>query len=79
MVFGNPLKFAFLIEHIPMWDGDNQFKNGLFHYCINGRIFPCEVRVATLNVDIYNLLNSNAISSPVIDIDLYNMNKNDAY
>ncbi|WP_387467495.1 immunity 42 family protein [Photorhabdus tasmaniensis] len=62
MIFGDPYRFAILVEYIPYWS-DSSFKNGLFHFYINGKMFPDELTTATLNVDVFSLDNRNALVS----------------
>lgn len=60
MIFGDPYKFAVLVEHIPEWSGRG-FKNGLFHYFIDGELFPDKVATATLNVEVVFLGENNSL------------------
>lgn len=47
MLFGNPDKFAFLIEKVPEWN--DGFVNGLLYVNVNGEIFPKELYTTTLS------------------------------
>ncbi|WP_118988236.1 immunity 42 family protein, partial [Photorhabdus sp. CRCIA-P01] len=63
MIFGDPYRFAVLIQHLPEWS-DDTYKNGLFHFCIDGFFFPEEIRTSTLWVDVLSLKdNTNALFS----------------
>ncbi|PQQ22532.1 hypothetical protein CE143_06825 [Photorhabdus luminescens] len=63
MIFGDPYRFAVLIQHLPEWS-DDTYKNGLFHFCIDGFFFPEEIRTSTLWVDVFSLKdNTNALFS----------------
>ncbi|MCW2474018.1 MULTISPECIES: immunity 42 family protein [unclassified Symbiopectobacterium] len=77
MIFGDPNRFAILIEYIPEW-GDG-YKNGLFHFCVKGSIYPDKTKVATLGGDVFCLSDGNALTSPVNDINLFLMDKGKAF
>ncbi|PQQ35864.1 hypothetical protein C6H68_22630 [Photorhabdus luminescens] len=34
--FGDPSRFAIFIEYISDWSTSDGYKNGLFHFCIDG-------------------------------------------
>ncbi|MDE6733309.1 MAG: immunity 42 family protein, partial [Oscillospiraceae bacterium] len=55
MLFGDPEKFAFLIEKVPEWS-DESFANGLLYVCINWEMFPKDLRNTTLSDDLQFLL-----------------------
>ncbi len=59
MIFGNPDRFAFLIEKVPEWISE-PFINSLMYVFVNGEIFPKELRVTTLSDDLMNLLDREA-------------------
>ncbi|SFD28950.1 immunity 42 family protein [Pragia fontium] len=80
MVFGDPNHFAILIEYLPQWsEVQGSFKNGLFHFCIDGRMYPDSARVATLGGDISCLSNGNALVLPITSEDIFNMGKKEAF
>lgn len=79
MIFGDPNEFAILIDVVPTWTSDDSYKNGLFHFIIDGGLFPNSVRVATLGGDINCLSNDNALLSPPEDNVLFNMDKLKAF
>ncbi len=63
MIFGDPYKFAILMQHIPEWS-DGTCKNGVFHFCIDGKFFPDAIGTSTIFVDAYSLIDD---SSPLIN------------
>ena len=79
MIFGNPAVFAILIEYIPLW-GDDTYKNGVFHFCIDGFFFPAEISDSYLYVDVSELLSERHpfISFPE-DKDLFEGEKSDSF
>lgn len=62
MVFGDPYRFAILMEYIPEWS-DSTFRNGLFHFFIDGEMFPEIIATATLGVDVGFLDAENSLVS----------------
>ncbi|WP_168386440.1 immunity 42 family protein [Erwinia amylovora] len=79
MIFGDPYRFAVLIQHIPDWS-DETYKNGLFHFCIDGDFFPNEISTSTLWVDVYSLIDeSNPLISFKDDENLFVMDKDKAF
>lgn len=70
MIFGNPYKFAFLIERIPEWEGF--WINGIMFVIVNGEIYPKDVRTTTFNSELPDILSSNsAFINPVDNKELY--------
>lgn len=63
MIFGDPYKFAILIKIIDQWS-DDDFINGMFHFCIDGYFFPEEIRTSTLWVDVESLRNNALVTLP---------------
>lgn len=61
MVFGDPNKFAIVMELIPCWTVEGSYKNGLFHFIVDAKIFPTWLKVATLEVDILDLTDNNGL------------------
>lgn len=55
MLFGNPEKFAFVIEKVPEWS-DESFANGLLYVFIKWEMYPNEVRNTTISDDLQFLL-----------------------
>lgn len=63
MIFGDPFRFAILIQRIPEWSNAD-FNHGLFHFLIDGEFLPSDARASTLWVDVYSLLSdTNALFS----------------
>lgn len=59
MIFGDPYKFAVLIQCIPEWS-DGFCKNGIFHFCIDGKFFPDVIGTSTMFVDVYSLIDDSS-------------------
>lgn len=57
MLFGDPEKFALVIEKIPEWS-DDTFTNGLLYVFVNGEIFPKELRNTTISTNLCFLMDS---------------------
>lgn len=72
MVFGNPDRFAFMIEKIPEWSAGG-YVNGLLYVYVNSEVFPKEHRKTTLSSDLRGLPNY-AFVKPPIDERLYALN-----
>lgn len=79
MIFGDPNKFAILMDHVASWDLDGGYKNGLFHFVVAGGIFPSYASVATLSGDVGCLSDDNALITTPENEKLFNMNKWDAF
>ncbi|MCT4706364.1 immunity 42 family protein [Enterobacteriaceae bacterium H16N7] len=79
MIYGNPNKFAILMDIVSDWTLDNSYKNGLFHFIIDGKFFPDSAGVATLSGDVSCLSEDNALLSPPEDNVLFNMDKSLAF
>lgn len=62
MLFGNPDKFAFLIEKVPEWCG-NGFVNGLLYVYVNGEIFPKKIYTTTLS-DVWSVFDYAFVNPP---------------
>lgn len=62
MLFGNPDKFAFLIEKVPEWCA-NGFVNGLLYVYVNGEMFPKKLYTTTLS-DLWSLFDYAFINPP---------------
>lgn len=69
MIFGNPDKFAFMIEKIPEWSAGS-YVNGLLYVYVNGEVFPKEHRKTTLSSDLRGVQNY-AFTKPPIDERLF--------
>lgn len=79
MIIGDPYKIAFWIDIVPKWnDDDSTWINGIFSFCINGKIYPC-VDTSTLNSDLSALLNAwHSCSMPCDNESLFHASKIDA-
>ena len=75
MVIGEPYKMAFILERMNIWEppGDT-FRNGIMFLCVNGEIYPKDVRTTTLGCELPWLL---ALESPlmntVVDKELFKL------
>lgn len=57
MIIGDPYKIAFWIDIVPKWnDVDATWINGIFSFCINGKIYP-SIETSTLNSLLPELIN----------------------
>lgn len=79
MIIGDPYKFAIDMQKIEDWNycGDNTFLNGVLLFFIDGTIFPTEIKTATLMSELIPL--KSILENPVIDKQLFNMEKEKAY
>lgn len=78
MIFGNPYVFAILIQDVPQW-GDGSFRNGVFQYIVDGRLFPEIITTSTLNVDVESLRVNNSFISLPENCEIFNDSKNSAF
>lgn len=78
MIFGNPYEFAVLIEYVPEWSNETD-RYGLFHFMLDGKMFPEALTTSTLDVDIFFFLNHNALVSLPENCEIFNMSKEDAF
>ncbi len=62
-VYGDPNKFALIVERIEQWTDVKSHANGVFHFVIDQCIYPRRVRVSTLSADIGGLASDNALLS----------------
>ncbi|UYA60674.1 hypothetical protein NAL19_2557 [Pectobacterium sp. F1-1] len=79
MIFGDPNTFAILMEPVPVWSEDAGYTNGLFHFIINGKLFPDNASVATLDGDISCLSEDNALVTATEDKELFMADKHIAF
>ncbi len=79
MIFGDPSRFAIWIDKVQEW-GSGAFVGGLFHFIVDGSIFPDSVKSSTLFTDILSLLD---VSSPLVtfqeDQVLFEMRADEAF
>ncbi|MDC6164367.1 immunity 42 family protein [Achromobacter xylosoxidans] len=78
MIFGNPYEFAVLIEYVPEWSTET-FRYGLFHFMLDGKMFPEELVTSTLGVDLRDFLEDSALVSLPENCEIFNMGKEDAF
>lgn len=64
MIFGDPHRLAIWTEYVPEWSGG--YKNGLFYLVINSNMYPEKIRVSTLSVDLFEIIDSDCalVSQP---------------
>ena len=79
MIVGDPYRFALDMQKIEEWNycEDNTFLNGVLLFFIDGTIFPTEIKTATLTSELMPL--KTILENPVIDKQLFNMKKEEAY
>ncbi|WP_238923229.1 immunity 42 family protein [Achromobacter ruhlandii] len=78
MIFGNPYEFAVLIEYVPEWSTET-FRYGLFHFMLDGKMFPDELVTSTLDVDLRDFLGYSALVSPPENCEIFKMSKEEAF
>lgn len=64
MIFDNPYHFAIWKEFVPQQS--ESYKNGLFHFIINGNLYPDDIRTSTLSSDLNEITDNDCalISQP---------------
>lgn len=79
MIIGGPYKIAFWIDIVPKWNDDNStWINGIFSFCINGKIYP-SIETSTLNSQLPDLLDRwYSCSMPCDNEVLFKTSKMDA-
>lgn len=78
MIFGDPYQFAVWVQDIPEW-GDDSHRNGLFHFMIDGKIFPECISTASLGAEFNQLNNSNALITLPENCEIFHKPKEDAF
>lgn len=78
MIFGNPYEFAILVEAVTEWSL-NSYRNGLFHFFIDGKMFPDNVEISSLGADLCELLNSSALLTPSENSEIFHLDKLEAF
>ncbi|WP_145557819.1 immunity 42 family protein [Yersinia aldovae] len=79
MIFGDPNKFAILMDYVPLWSSEGGYKNGLFHFIVDGEFFPNYASVATLSGDISCLSDDNALITVPENEYLFKADKLDSF
>lgn len=70
MIFGDPYRFAIWIECIPQWS--ESYKNGFFYFFVNGHMYPEDLRISTLSVDVNDVIDEkNALLSFPCNDDIF--------
>lgn len=76
MIFGDPYKFAFLIERIPEWEDD--WINGIMFVSVNGEVYPKNMCTTTFNSELPDILGADsAFLNPVNDKKLFDKKKSE--
>lgn len=60
-VFGDPNNFALIAASVRSWNDEPGAGNGIFHFVVDGRVFPRRARVSALSADIGSLSKGNAL------------------
>lgn len=78
MIFGDPYRFAIWVEYIPQWS--DSYKNGIFCFFVNGKMYPDDVRTSTLRVDLYDVIDkNNALVSRPCNDEVFSASKTEAF
>ncbi|HGJ5875057.1 immunity 42 family protein [Arsenophonus apicola] len=78
MIFGDPHRFAIWVEYVPQWS--DSYRNGLFCLIINGNMYPDNIRVSTLSVDLYEIIDNDcALVSQPKNESIFGLSKKDAF
>jgi len=78
MIAGNPYTFAIIAEVVDEWNPEEStWRLGLLFFCVDGALFPNDIRTATLNAEIRPV--KDLLKSLVIDKKLFNMEKEEAF
>jgi len=78
MIVGNPYTFAILAEVVDEWNPEGTtFHLGLLYYCVDGVLFPSDVRTATLKAEIRPV--KELLMHPAVDVKLFIMGKEEAF
>ena len=75
MVIGEPYKMAFILERMNIWEPpDDTFRNGIMFLCVNGEIYPKDVRTTTLGCELpWLLAPESPLMNTVIDKELFKL------
>lgn len=77
MIIGNPDTFALIVDVVRHWNNDNHFNNGVLCLCIDGVLMPNYLVNATLNTDLYVLL--DYLENVKENVDVFQMDKREAF
>ena len=80
MIIGNPDKFAILANVVKEWS-DSYWRNGIFFFCIDGKLFPKEPYNVTFNSEVWRLKErlQEILTNPSINESLFKMEKEKAF
>lgn len=75
MVIGEPYKMAFILERMAIWEPpDDTFRNGIMFLCVNGEIYPKDVRTTTFYTELpFLLAPESALMNTVVDKELFKL------
>lgn len=77
MIIGDPNTFSIFIDVVEEWNADKSFNNGLLLFNVNGTFFPKKIIEATLNTELYELMQN--IENIKENIEIFQMEKEDAF
>lgn len=77
MIIGEPNLFSIFIDVVEEWNYDRSFNNGLLFVDINGTIFPNKIIEATLNTELYELIQN--LENIKENTDVFFMGKEEAF
>lgn len=77
MIIGNPYVFAITVDTVNAWNDDESFNNGLLFVDINGIRFPKNIISATLNTELYELVQK--LENVKENKSIYKMKKEEAF
>jgi hypothetical protein len=80
MVIGDPFRFGFILDHVPVWSSDG-FIACVFIMCIEEEMFPKKLANTTMNSDLYHFFGSDpsALVSQPVNQELFHADKREAF
>ena len=78
-VFGDPNNFALIAASVRSWNEKPGAGNGIFHFVVDGRVFPRRARVSTLSADIGSLSPGNALVELPENSEVSSLDADDAF
>lgn len=78
-VFGDPNRFAVMVERVEHWTAPGGHQNGVFHFIVDQAIFPRSMRVATITADVGSLVAMNALVDHPEDERVIGMSPEEAF
>jgi hypothetical protein len=79
MIFGDPEKFAILVEPISSWNAAGDYRNGVLSYMIAGNFFPEKLTIADISSDTNCFCNDSALISQPVHKKIYYLPAHEAY